>query len=99
MFLVNSYLSFKCHPTQKDAYLLTQFIVLTQGCALSRVIGPAMPSRELLAAAAEMTEALRSRDAEVEADDGFLIGPPPPAMVAEAASANEAERFEEVHFQ
>ncbi|XP_006644240.1 uncharacterized protein LOC102719711 [Oryza brachyantha] len=61
-----------------------------------RVIGPAMPSRELLAAAAEMTEALRSRDAEVEADDGFLIGPPPPAMVAEAASANEAERFEEV---
>jgi hypothetical protein len=61
MFLVNSYLSFKCHPTQKDAYLLTQFIVLTQGCALSRVIGPAMPSRELLAAAAEMTEALRSR--------------------------------------
>lgn len=40
-----------------------------------------------------------SRDAELEADDGFLIGPPPPAMVAEAASANEAERFEEVHFQ
>ncbi|KAL5223151.1 hypothetical protein ABZP36_027864 [Zizania latifolia] len=61
-----------------------------------RIIGPAMPSRELLAAAAEMTEALRSRDAEVEADDGFLIGPPPPAMVTEAASANEAERFEEV---
>jgi hypothetical protein len=35
----------------------------------------------------------------LEADDGFLIGPPPPAMVAEAASANEAERFEEVYFQ
>ncbi|KAI5010496.1 hypothetical protein ZWY2020_012633 [Hordeum vulgare] len=63
---------------------------------IKRVIGPAMPSRELLAAAAEMTEALRCRDAELEADDGFLIGPPPPAMVAEAASANEAERFEEV---
>jgi len=63
---------------------------------VKRVIGPAMPSRELLAAAAEMTEALRCRDAELEADDGFLIGPPPPAMVAEAASANEAERFEEV---
>ncbi|TVU33890.1 hypothetical protein EJB05_15704, partial [Eragrostis curvula] len=61
-----------------------------------RVIGPAMPSRELLAAAAEMTEALRSRDAELEADDDLLIGPPPPAVVAEAASANEAERFEEV---
>ncbi|OEL30522.1 hypothetical protein BAE44_0008459 [Dichanthelium oligosanthes] len=61
-----------------------------------RIIGPAMPSRELLAAAAEMTEALRCRDAELEADDGLLIGPPPPAVVAEAASANEAERFEEV---
>ncbi|CAO2170196.1 unnamed protein product [Urochloa humidicola] len=61
-----------------------------------RIIGPAMPSRELLAAAAEMTEALRSRDAELEADDDLLIGPPPPAVVAEAASANEAERFEEV---
>lgn len=61
-----------------------------------RVIGPAMPSRELLAAAAEMTEALRCRDAELEADNDSLIGPPPPAMVAEAASANEAERFEEV---
>ncbi|KAG2598058.1 hypothetical protein PVAP13_5KG372000 [Panicum virgatum] len=59
-----------------------------------RIIGPAMPSRELLAAAAEMTEALR--DAELEADDDLLIGPPPPAVVAEAASANEAERFEEV---
>ncbi|CAD6262843.1 unnamed protein product [Miscanthus lutarioriparius] len=61
-----------------------------------RIIGPAMPSRELLAAAAEMTEALRCRDAELEADDDLLIGPPPPAVVAEAASANEAERFEEV---
>ncbi|AQK45272.1 DNAJ heat shock N-terminal domain-containing protein [Zea mays] len=61
-----------------------------------RIIGPAMPSRELLAAAAEMTEALRCRDAELEANDDLLIGPPPPAVVAEAASANEAERFEEV---
>ncbi|RLN23862.1 uncharacterized protein C2845_PM07G11560 [Panicum miliaceum] len=61
-----------------------------------RIIGPAMPSRELLAAAAEMTEALRCWDAELEADDDLLIGPPPPAVVAEAASANEAERFEEV---
>lgn len=61
-----------------------------------RVIGPAMPSRELLAAAAEMAEALRCRDAELEADDDLLIGPPPPTVVAEAASANEAERFEEV---
>ena len=35
----------------------TQFI--TQ--YMLRIIGPAMPSRELLAAAAEMTEALRCR--------------------------------------
>ena len=39
-------------------YLIkTQFI--TQ--YMRRIIGPAMPSRELLAAAAEMTEALRCR--------------------------------------
>lgn len=37
------------------------------------------------------------RNAEVEADDDLFIGPPPPALVAEAASANEAERFEEVY--
>jgi hypothetical protein len=40
-----------------------------------------------------------TRDAELEANDDLLIGPPPPAVVAEAASANEAERFEEVHSQ
>lgn len=62
-----------------------------------RVIGPAMPSQELLAAAAELAEAeTLLRDADVEADDGLLIGPPPPSMVAEVESANEAERFEEV---
>ncbi|XP_074557605.1 uncharacterized protein LOC141813536 [Curcuma longa] len=34
---------------------------------------------------------------ELEIDSGLLIGPPPPpAIVSEAASANEAERFEEV---
>jgi hypothetical protein len=42
-----------------------------------------------------------SRDAELEADDDLLIGPHwwPPTVVAEAASTNEAERFEEVHCQ
>lgn len=29
-------------------------------------------------------------------DGGLFIGPPPPAVVKEAESANEAERFEEV---
>ncbi|RRT79797.1 hypothetical protein BHE74_00026689 [Ensete ventricosum] len=62
-----------------------------------RLIGPEMPSRELLAAAAELTEAENLlREADLEIDNDMLIGPPPPAMVAEAASANEAERFEEV---
>jgi hypothetical protein len=37
-----------------------------------------------------------SREAELEEDTEFFIGPPPPAVVAEAESANEAERFEEV---
>ncbi|KAK9216449.1 hypothetical protein WN944_008458 [Citrus x changshan-huyou] len=62
-----------------------------------RVIGPAMPSAELLAAAAKLTEAQAElRDAELEEDTELFIGPPPPAMVAEAETANEAERFEEV---
>ncbi|KAL5581995.1 hypothetical protein UlMin_014437 [Ulmus minor] len=62
-----------------------------------RIIGPAMPSAELLAAAAKLTEAQTElREAELEEDNEVFIGPPPPAMVAEAESANEAERFEEV---
>lgn len=32
----------------------------------------------------------------MEEDNAVFIGPPPPAVVAEAESANEAERFEEV---
>lgn len=36
------------------------------------------------------------RDAELEHDDGYFIGPPPPALVTEVASTNDAERFEEV---
>lgn len=32
----------------------------------------------------------------MEEDTELFIGPPPPAMVAEAETANEAERFEEV---
>ncbi|KAI3774500.1 hypothetical protein L1987_49058 [Smallanthus sonchifolius] len=62
-----------------------------------RVIGPAMPSAELLAAAAKLTEAeAELREAEIGEDDELFIGPPPPAVVNEAASANDAERFEEV---
>ncbi|CAH8328547.1 unnamed protein product [Eruca vesicaria subsp. sativa] len=62
-----------------------------------RVIGPAMPSAELLAAAAKLTEAQAElREAELEEDSAYFIGPAPPAVVAEAASSNEAERFEEV---
>ncbi|KAH0910706.1 hypothetical protein HID58_034027 [Brassica napus] len=61
-----------------------------------RVIGPAMPSAELLAAAAKLTEAQAElREAELEEDSAYFIGPAPPAVVAEVASSNEAERFEE----
>ncbi|KAB1220665.1 hypothetical protein CJ030_MR3G009385 [Morella rubra] len=64
-----------------------------------RVIGPEMPSAELLAAAAKLTDAQAElREAELEEDDEIFIGPPPPALVIEAASANEAERFEEMCF-
>ncbi|XP_074279551.1 uncharacterized protein LOC141604894 [Silene latifolia] len=62
-----------------------------------RVIGPEMPSAELLAAAAKLTDAeAKLREAELDLDDGEFVGPPPPALVTEAASTNEAERFEEV---
>ncbi|XP_010543358.1 PREDICTED: transcriptional regulator ATRX homolog [Tarenaya hassleriana] len=62
-----------------------------------RVIGPAMPSAELLAAAAKLTEAQAElREAELEEDSELFVGPAPPAVVAEVASSNEAERFEEV---
>uniref|UniRef100_A0A0D6R351 J domain-containing protein n=1 Tax=Araucaria cunninghamii TaxID=56994 RepID=A0A0D6R351_ARACU len=62
-----------------------------------RVIGPVMPSAEMLAAAAKLTEAEAAlREAEKELENDILIGPPPPAAVAEAESANDAERFEEV---
>ncbi|XP_022156581.1 uncharacterized protein LOC111023459 [Momordica charantia] len=62
-----------------------------------RMLGPEMPSAELLAAAAKLTEAQTElREAELEEDNELFVGPPPPAMVAEAETANEAERFEEV---
>uniref|UniRef100_A0A2P2LXS4 DNAJ heat shock N-terminal domain-containing family protein n=1 Tax=Rhizophora mucronata TaxID=61149 RepID=A0A2P2LXS4_RHIMU len=62
-----------------------------------RMIGPAMPSAELLAAAAKLTEAQAElSEAELEEDSELFIGPPPPAVVAEAESANEAEHFEAV---
>ncbi|KAJ4868026.1 DNAJ heat shock N-terminal domain-containing protein [Raphanus sativus] len=47
-----------------------------------RVIGPAMPSAELLAAAAKLTEAQAElREAELEEDSAYFIGPAPPAVV------------------
>ncbi|KAJ4808083.1 DNAJ heat shock N-terminal domain-containing protein-like [Rhynchospora pubera] len=62
-----------------------------------KIIGPAMPSRELLEAAAQLTEAADLlREADVGEENEVLIGPPPPALVSEVESANEAERFEEV---
>ncbi|CAL9010409.1 unnamed protein product [Prunus brigantina] len=62
-----------------------------------RIIGHSLPSAELLAAAAKLTEAQAElREAVLEEDSELFIGPAPPAVVAETESANEAERFEEV---
>lgn len=36
------------------------------------------------------------REAEEELEQIPMVGPPPPTAVAEADSANEAERYEEV---
>ncbi|TQD89349.1 hypothetical protein C1H46_025099 [Malus baccata] len=83
-----------------DAWMMLM-LVLKEGSnsvfTLYRTIGPAMPSAELLAAAAKLTKAQAElREAELEEDSEYFIGPPPPAVVAETESANEAERFEEV---
>ncbi|KAL7208065.1 hypothetical protein ACSBR1_029926 [Camellia fascicularis] len=84
-------------PEMPSAELLAAAAKLTEAEAELRVIGPEMPSAELLAAAAKLTEAeAELREAEVVDDDEVFIGPPPPAVVTEAESANEAERFEEV---
>ncbi|KAL6203954.1 hypothetical protein ACLB2K_021224 [Fragaria x ananassa] len=63
-----------------------------------RPIGPEMPTPELLAAAAKLREAeAELREAELEEkDDGVFIGPAPRVVVAEAESANQGDRFEEV---
>ncbi|GJZ23099.1 hypothetical protein Tco_0560558, partial [Tanacetum coccineum] len=61
-----------------------------------KVIWPAMPTAELLAALAKLTETKAElREVEVSDDDVLFIRPPPPVIVNEAASANDAERFEE----
>ncbi|KAH0729101.1 hypothetical protein KY289_000289 [Solanum tuberosum] len=57
-----------------------------------------MPSAELLAAAAKLTEAQAElRDVELNEDTDLFIGPapPPPDFVTEVESANEIEHFEE----
>ena len=63
-----------------------------------RPIGPEMPTPELLAAAAKLKEAeAELREAELEAKDArVFIGPAPRVVVAEAESANQGDRFEEV---
>ncbi|GKD32787.1 hypothetical protein Tco_1248296, partial [Tanacetum coccineum] len=51
------------------------------------VIGPAMPTAELLAVAARLTETeakFKVWEAEVGDDDVLFIGPPPPAIVNDA---------------
>ncbi|KAI5071254.1 hypothetical protein GOP47_0013505 [Adiantum capillus-veneris] len=62
-----------------------------------RVLGPTMPSTEVLEAAARLTAAgPLQREADEDISMEPFVGPPPPAAVKEAESANEAERFEEV---
>eukprot|EP00271_Cylindrocystis_brebissonii_P013499 TRINITY_DN33360_c0_g1_i1.p1 TRINITY_DN33360_c0_g1~~TRINITY_DN33360_c0_g1_i1.p1 ORF type:complete len:774 (-),score=191.64 TRINITY_DN33360_c0_g1_i1:148-2469(-) len=62
-----------------------------------RMVGPIMPSRELLEAAAKMTEAQQAlEDAEEEMANEPLIGPVPVAAKREADNATESERFDQV---
>lgn len=56
-----------------------------------RIIGPAMPPKEILMAAQQAMD-LEEEDEE----DGDMIGPMPPAIMKEAENATEAERFGEV---
>ncbi|XP_042515050.1 uncharacterized protein LOC122089412 [Macadamia integrifolia] len=70
---------------------------LAAGRRKKKLIGPEMPSSELLVAAARLTEAEAVlRDAKLEDDTSLFIGPPPLAVAAEVASESEAECFEEV---
>ncbi|KAG5540155.1 hypothetical protein RHGRI_020401 [Rhododendron griersonianum] len=97
--LVRSPLIAAFPATEKLARMALQFTKLEKDkpFARTRVIGPEMPSAELLAAAAKLTEAeAELREVEAEEDNELFVGPPPPAVVTEAESANEAERFEEV---
>lgn len=89
----------ECRQTidEKDAEQSVKSNTNDSSVPKRRIIGPEMPSSELLAAAAKLTEAeTMLREAELEVDNDLFIGPAPPAVVAEAESANEAERFEEV---
>ncbi|KAF3795555.1 hypothetical protein EJ110_NYTH00144 [Nymphaea thermarum] len=61
-----------------------------------RVIGPQMPSAEELSSANIQSQPQAMWSDEVDDEDDVLIGPPPPNVVAEAESTNEAERFDEV---
>lgn len=52
--------------------------------------------REMPRTTTILTLKMFNREAELGGDSELFIGPPPPAMVKEAESSNEAERFEEV---
>ncbi|CAN6471436.1 unnamed protein product [Victoria cruziana] len=70
--------------------------IQSQPQKMRRVIGPEMPSAEELSSASMQSEPHAIRSDELDDDNDVLIGPPPPNVVAEAESANEAERFDEV---
>ncbi|BDA44900.1 probable DnaJ homolog subfamily C member 5 at C-terminar half [Coccomyxa sp. Obi] len=58
-----------------------------------RVVGPAMPPAELLAAAAEAKQAMED---ELDGEDDDLIGPAPPELVHELENAGSDDRSKEV---
>ncbi|KAL8504248.1 hypothetical protein ACS0TY_022831 [Phlomoides rotata] len=63
----------------------TEFMRRDGTCSNQKVIGPAMPSAELLAAAAKLPEAeAELREAELDGEGDLFIGPPHPAVVKEA---------------
>ena len=63
-----------------------------------RVMGPAMPSAAMLAAAALLMEEVQGHGMESDSDmsDGLMVGPPPPELVMEVEGVPQDEREAEV---
>ncbi|GJP51186.1 hypothetical protein CLOM_g10350 [Closterium sp. NIES-68] len=70
---------------------------MAEAARKKRCMGPAMPTAAQMQAAAALTRAVEDmEEAEQALEDSPFVGPMPPAVIAEAANATQAEKYEEV---